>query len=213
MEAPVAPRKYSNNRRVYLHVCGGTTVLFLLNLYPLGLSPRVWRHLIFNALFSFKGGSISTCVEAPNIVNRLKSNHWVYLHVCGGTRQPFLMGITHVGLSPRVWRHRCRSGRASCYPGSISTCVEAPYRSFDLHISSWVYLHVCGGTDFSLLLFYDSLGLSPRVWRHQLYLFLPYVLQGSISTCVEAPRGYQPTISKKRVYLHVCGGTSDRVGH
>ena len=147
VEAPYKLVKVFLILGVYLHVCGGTVYIkFFINSIK-GLSPRVWRHRIFNVNSLLKLGSISTCVEAPSYTASRNFVVWVYLHVCGGTSSSEPSGIPPQGLSPRVWRHHKLFPTVPNYSGSISTCVEAPEMTGHGISAGRVYLHVCGGTN------------------------------------------------------------------
>ena len=132
--------------RVYLRVCGGTIDMMLSSAVPVGLSPRVRRHLSLVGRHHPQGGSISACAEAPEPRGRARLYGGVYLRVCGGTSS--LMWITYSsgGLSPRVRRHPSSVRCWLVLIGSISACAEAPGRVARFEVGWRVYLRVCGGT-------------------------------------------------------------------
>ena len=112
------------------------------------------------------------------------------------------------GLSPRVRRHLL--GRFSRFPhsGSISACAEAPETLGATVSQREVYLRVCGGTIGTSHPFSMPNGLSPRVRRHPTGDDEYDVLRRSISACAEAPSSGPRCLSRSRVYLRVCGGTT-----
>ena len=75
-----------------------------------------------------------------------------------------------------------------------------------LHVSTEVYLRVCGGICENLLTTGYETGLSPRVRRHPTGGTNTLDWQGSISACAEASSSARSTLGLDRVYLRVCGG-------
>ena len=152
--------------RVYLRVCGGIRARWKRQAMGQGLSPRVRRHPLLPHPFHAQPGSISACAEASCRSNSPEAGCQVYLRVCGGITGATQGYGQHMGLSPRVRRHRMLATERDQLLGSISACAEASRGNREARQRCWVYLRVCGGIRTKANGHEPIWGLSPRVRRH-----------------------------------------------
>ena len=155
--------------------------------------------------------SIPTCVGEPLAHSPSILMARVYPHVCGGTLCDTWINSLVSGLSPRVWGNHNRKFLPFEHCGSIPTCVGEPCPRWRGLPRPWVYPHVCGGTKGWRPQHELILGLSPRVWGNPSVKPYRSINDGSIPTCVGEPRKPVQQCQTKRVYPHVCGGTSLRI--
>ena len=111
------------------------------------------------------------------------------------------------GLSPRVRGNLQGSSVLVTCKGSIPACAGEPTQECKSIRLSWVYPRVCGGTAKLRLMCAIHTGLSPRVRGNPRPGAQVAGIIGSIPACAGEPRTSISTITDRRVYPRVCGGT------
>ncbi len=152
-------------------------------------------------------GSISACAELPKTFGFLLAASRVYLRVCGVTEKFRRQELGGEGLSPRVRSYQGEVRFERKTRGSISACAELPTSLSLRYHETWVYLRVCGVTDFPWPVRAAITGLSPRVRSYLTEVVGTVSNVGSISACAELPAPRKMRRGPPRVYLRVCGVT------
>src|SRR5690625_6213788 len=132
----------------------------------------------------------------------------VFSDVYGATYFSFTSVPLVKGLSPCVWGHLILPEHMNTRRGSIPMCMGPPCSSYRISNCTWVYPHVYGATSSSSPKIPLTLGLSPCVWGHLLFLLESFVSSGSIPMCMGPPYIYLNTAIRPGVYPHVYGATA-----
>ena len=135
-------------RGVYPRVCGGTWTGVSSPKIGQGLSPRMRGNRAHGLHQGGEPRSIPAYAGEPLGCSLPAASTTVYPRVCGGTDFTHTLGMSEVGLSPRMRgnptprRHPRRRRRSiPAYAGEPSTDSRATR-------TSAVYPRVCGGTQF-----------------------------------------------------------------
>ena len=131
----------------------------------------------------------------------------VYPRVCGGTPPSWSMGISGMGLSPRVWGNPTLRRRRQAECRSIPACAGEPAACLWLCRRGTVYPRVCGGTHARQVTVRHVPGLSPRVRGNRVLRVLNDHPNRSIPACAGEPAGRGAATEAVTVYPRVCGGT------
>ena len=109
----------------FLHVCGGDPIFIVHNYFSNSFSPRMWRWSSNSSVVWFFSS--------------------YFLHVCGGDPKARLPQSGRSKFSPRMWRWS--SNTSSAVKGFLifSTYVEVILNFKNAVISTFYFLHVCGG--------------------------------------------------------------------
>ena len=199
--------------RVYPRVCGGTDLLFEVELADEGLSPRVRGNHRQVVLRDTGEGSIPACAGEPSFIRSRFNRERVYPRVCGGTAA-FVPEHYRDEVYPRVCGGTPRrAGRRAIRPRSIPACAGEPGLAGRTASAGRVYPRVCGGTALARNAIKPIMGLSPRVRGNQHHFGAVEHHRGSIPACAGEPGpGVDPSGTQK-VYPRVCGGTLDELAH
>ena len=170
-------------------MCGGTCRATASGLPPCGLSPRVRGNPESVRTPAPPPGSIPACAGEPQAWPGSNHQLRVYPRVCGGTANVLPVSPQSEGLSPRVRGNRPVRLGANPRAGSIPACAGEPHTKRDRRNGPTVYPRVCGGTNHTLDLRRDHLGLSPRVRGNHSLLASYTSAAGSIPACAGEPSG------------------------
>ena len=193
---------------VYPRVCGGTSILNVVNLQVDGLSPRVRGNQHEARWGRTTNRSIPACAGEPFARPVVTVFSPVYPRVCGGTSVPSFSSTSTPGLSPRVRGNLAEAHRGAGSPRSIPACAGEPCGRAAGRGVRLVYPRVCGGTAVERACRHGCKGLSPRVRGNPPYMLSTLIPKGSIPACAGEPRSTRDGGCTTRVYPRVCGGTS-----
>ena len=204
---PPAGHHIGNQNSVYPRVCGGTPLRSSRSRSACGLSPRVRGNLLINQISALAERSIPACAGEPPQCRRLRTEHWVYPRVCGGTFHRSGNRFGQSGLSPRV-----RGNPENLTPRpppirSIPACAGEPCPSSTRWYCCAVYPRVCGGTRGGAVGIGGDYGLSPRVRGNPVAVGPGVVVARSIPACAGEPFLDNRQPAQQKVYPRVCGGT------
>ena len=149
--------------KVYPRVCGGTDAGVTAGGKDDGLSPRMRGNLSHHAHHPELHGSIPAYAGEPIIVAGRNAADTVYPRVCGGTGRPFDMGISGIGLSPRMRGNLPNRIRRMVISRSIPAYAGEPPPATPPGPARTVYPRVCGGTVAGVGGCCANAGLSPRM--------------------------------------------------
>ena len=193
--------------RVYPRACGGTWEDAHFIFVEEGLSPRVRGNPHPTWPTRWRTGSIPARAGEPDGLCSLVFMHPVYPRACGGTRLVGSLGRIRRGLSPRVRGNQLVGLLPLISRGSIPARAGEPWARSAGSRTSPVYPRACGGTNKTVDLRSDGIGLSPRV-RGNLSQD-PEVRRplGSIPARAGEPASHVADAVADRVYPRACGGT------
>ena len=204
---PTTRTNFTDSRRVYPRVCGGTERRPRRPGGTAGLSPRVRGNQRLGADPVQQVGSIPACAGEPRPRARLNSLPRVYPRVCGGT-EIHLAEIDGIeGLSPRVRGNPTRPAGRIFAARSIPACAGEPQSCPGAAAPGRVYPRVCGGTRGRRRPRILMRGLSPRVRGNRGRHVRGAGAHRSIPACAGEPGCGRTRRAPRWVYPRVCGGT------
>ena len=115
-----------SSQKVYPRVCGGTTGVWAISSFALGLSPRVRGNPAGIGCVSYPKRSIPACAGEPPFMPGAAIHNTVYPRVCGGTHGGRLRLQTREGLSPRVRGNPGPAAYLATARRSIPACAGEP---------------------------------------------------------------------------------------
>ena len=127
--------------------------------------------------------------------------------MCGGTALAGALSTKDFGLSPRVRGNHVEAAVNGTLNRSIPACAGEPEVFARRNIQMAVYPRVCGGTASACCCATLSEGLSPRVRGNRCECKYSIQYYGSIPACAGEPPIPASSLTQKRVYPRVCGGT------
>ena len=188
-------------------MCGGTPARLPLELWRVGLSPRVRGNLARRSFSPTARRSIPACAGEPPRLGIGNLGNGVYPRVCGGTRGVDGVPRNPTGLSPRVRGNRVRMAQTTPAQRSIPACAGEPIGLNRPLPVNRVYPRVCGGTRLPDAVRLALGGLSPRVRGNRLPRLPRPTAYRSIPACAGEPNLSSVKIWRHTVYPRVCGGT------
>ena len=172
-----------------------------------GLSPRMRGNPPGVSAGTGRRGSIPAYAGEPYWQRGHFPRPAVYPRVCGGTPRSSHIGDELTGLSPRMRGNRSRRMQRQPALGSIPAYAGEPFCYPARRVLLQVYPRVCGGTPGESGVCVKVQGLSPRMRGNP---GLPQKIRLRVRS-IPAYAGEPPapfvSVSTRRVYPRVCGGT------
>ena len=209
---PVRRTSPGRSGQVYPRGCGGTGVWTAIQVFVLGLSPRVRGNPRLRGRRGRLPGSIPAGAGEPISVGLWWGSSKVYPRGCGGTPDVRQVCVLVRGLSPRVRGNPVREREAHAPQGSIPAGAGEPTAPPSGKYIDEVYPRGCGGTGPVLRGPRWRSGLSPRVRGNRGDGAEDVGLAGSIPAGAGEPRPNRPRPTSPRVYPRGCGGTATDSG-
>src|SRR5690625_3837981 len=128
------------------------------------------------------------CMGPPAAAWGSSPSGWVYPHMYGASDDCCASDPLGLGRSRWVWGHLQRGKVAAVTDGSIPMCMGPPITLLCRIHWCWVYPHVYGATDYTIVVVLQGVGLSPCVWGHHLVSRHGVCLDGSIPMCMGPPQ-------------------------